>query len=237
MDLQDKVALITGGTGALGVAVSRAFLDAGAAVVVTYIVDEEVPVFRAETEAWRARALLSKADVTRPDDVERVVADAVRAHGRIDVLVNIVGGFTGGTPVVETDERTWDFMQTLNTRSAFLCSRAVLPHMIQRRYGRIVSISARAGLHGSAGMAAYAVSKSGVLILTQAMAEEVKDYGITVNAVLPSIIDTPANRRAMPKADHSRWVPPADLASVILFLASDASRAVTGAGIPVYGRA
>ncbi|MBI4552521.1 MAG: SDR family oxidoreductase [Candidatus Latescibacteria bacterium] len=237
MNYQGNVVLITGGTGALGTAVTGAFLRAGAMAVVTYIIDAEVEPFYAAVKDRRPHVTLYKADVTKERDVRRVVQNTINKHGQIDVLVNIAGGFVGGIPVAETPEEKWDFMLNLNTKSAFLCSKAVLPHMLTRRAGRIVNISARAGLHGSAGLGAYAVAKSGVLILTQAIADEVKDQGITVNAVLPSIIDTPANRKAMSDADHTRWVRPEDIARVILFLASDDARAITGAGIPVYGRA
>lgn len=237
MDYQDKVILITGGTGALGTAVTVAFLRAGATAVVTYFVDAEVEPFYAAVRELRSRVTLYKADVMKERDVRRVVQNTVNKHSRIDVLANIVGGFVGGTPLVDTPEETWDFMLHLNTKSAFLCAKAVLPHMIARQAGKIVNVSARAGLHGSAGLGPYAVAKGGVLILTQALAEEVKDQGINVNAILPSIIDTPANRKAMPQEDHTRWVRPEDIARVILFLASDDARAITGAGIPVYGRA
>lgn len=237
MDSHKKVVLITGGTGVLGTAVTAAFLRAGATAVVTYIIDAEVEPFYAAVKELRSRVTLYKADVTKERDVRRVVQNTINKRGQLDVLVNIVGGFVGGRPVVDLSEETWDFMLNLNTKSAFLCSKAVLPHMMARQAGTIISVSARAGLHGSAGLSAYAVAKSGVLILTQALAEEVKDHGITVNAILPSLIDTPANRKAMPQADHTRWVPPEDIARVILFLASDEARAITGAGIPVYGRA
>jgi len=180
--------------------------------------------------------LATSVDMTDADAVGTMVDEAVRRFGRVDVLVNTVGGFRAGTPVHETPLETWDFLLNLNARTVFTSSRAVIPHMLRQGSGQIVNVAARAALKGSAKMAAYSVSKSGVVRLTESMAAELKKDGINVNCVLPGTIDTPQNRKAMPKADHSRWVKPADIADVILFLASDAARAVQGAAIPVYGR-
>jgi NAD(P)-dependent dehydrogenase (short-subunit alcohol dehydrogenase family) len=165
------------------------------------------------------------------------MAGEVHRHfGHIDILANIAGGFTMGTPVHETPVETWDFMLNLNARTAFLTSRSVVPFMLAQGHGKIVNVAARAALEGKAKMAPYVISKSAVIRLTESMAAELKEAGINVNCVLPGTLDTPQNRRDMPKADHSRWVPPVALADVILFLASDAARAVHGAAVPVYGR-
>ena len=157
-----------------------------------------------------------------------MVREAVQSCGRIDVLLNIAGGFRAGEPVHETSLDTWDFMLNLNARSVFLMCRAVLPHMIGQRRGKIVSIGARAAFAGPKNMAAYSVSKTAVVRLTESISSEVKGYGINVNCVLPGTIDTPANRDAMPSADFTKWVQPEALVDVVLFLASDAA-------VPVFG--
>ncbi len=162
--------------------------------------------------------------------------EVVQQFGQIDVLVNIAGGFRMGSPVHEMSLETWEFMMGLNARSVLHTARAIVPHMLQREQGKVVSIAARAGLKGKARMGAYVASKSAVIRLTESMSAELKDKGINVNCVLPGTIDTPANREAMPNANHDRWVPPEAIAEVITFLASDAARAIHGAAIPVYGR-
>jgi NAD(P)-dependent dehydrogenase (short-subunit alcohol dehydrogenase family) len=153
--------------------------------------------------------------------------------------LNIAGAWAGGADVANTDERTWDFMMNVNLKSMFLCCKAVLPFMIKQNFGRIVSVASRAAVEKRwrAKSAAYGVSKAGVVVLTEAIAEEVKDYNINVNCILPSTIDTPANRRNLPKADFSKWVSPKDIAEVIVFLLSDASGTISGAAVPVYGKA
>jgi NAD(P)-dependent dehydrogenase (short-subunit alcohol dehydrogenase family) len=161
----------------------------------------------------------------------------VDRYGHVDVLLNLAGGYRAGVPVAEMDEGFWDELLNLNLRSTFLTCRAIVPHMLQQGRGKIVNIAARAGLQGRAKNAAYAVSKAGVIILTQSLSEEVKNSGVNVNAILPSTLDTPRNREENPKADFSKWVPPEKLAEAILFLCSDEASAITGATIPVYGRA
>jgi NAD(P)-dependent dehydrogenase (short-subunit alcohol dehydrogenase family) len=156
--------------------------------------------------------------------------------GRIDALVNTVGGYRGGQPVAETAIELWDGMFDLNARSAFIVSRAVAPHMLARGSGRIINVGSKAALQGTRRSAAYSAAKSAVVRLTESLAADLKREGITANCVLPSTLDTPENREDMPGADPSRWVTPEEVADVILFLASDAARAVQGAAIPVYGR-
>jgi len=180
--------------------------------------------------------LATSVDLTNANAVETMVDETVERFGRVDVLINTAGGYRGGTPVYETPFETWDFMLNLNARTVFTASRAVIPHMLRQGSGRIVNVAARAALQGGAKMAAYSASKSAVMRLTESMAAELKKDGINVNCVLPGTIDTPQNRQAMPNADHSRWVKPEAIADVILFLASDAARAVQGAAIPVYGK-
>ncbi len=236
MKLKNRVALIPGGTGALGKAVVLAFLEEGAKVVCTYIVDEELKHYSSLTETQKSNLSFIQADVTKEKPVGETVQKTLERFGRLDILVNIVGGFSYAK-VVDTDERVWDSMMNVNLKSAFLCSKAVLPQMIKQKYGKIINISSRPGLKGSAGVGAYAASKAAVMNLTETIADEVKDYEINVNAILPSTIDTPANRKNMPEADFSKWVKPEEIAKVIIFLASDDSKPINGAGIPVYGKA
>ena len=234
---EKRFAIVTGGTGALGTVVTEALLREGYQVAVPYTSDRNIEPFERQIGSLKAQVTLVRADLTVEADVQNFVQTTLDKFGQIDVLVNTIGGFVGGIPVAEMAEERWDCMMDLNLKSIFLCCKAVLPHMTERRYGKIVNTSARAGLSGSAGLGAYSVSKNGVRILTESIAEEVKDLGINVNSLLVSIIDTPANRAGMPDEDHSRWVSPDDIAKVILFLISDAAAIINGAAIPVYGRA
>jgi NAD(P)-dependent dehydrogenase (short-subunit alcohol dehydrogenase family) len=165
------------------------------------------------------------------------VDDTLSRFGRIDALVHTVGGWRGGKPVHETDLADWDFLFNMNLRTTLLCCRAVIPQMLRQGGGKIINIASRDGLKGSAGYAAYSASKSGVLRLTESLADELKTSNINVNCILPSTIDTPQNRAAQPNADFTKWVEPSAIADVILFLASDAARAINGAAIPVFGKA
>jgi len=234
--LPDKAAIITGASGALGKATVREFLNAGARVGACDVIDVPVDAMGLSTEA-RRRYMPMRHDVTSEKGCAELAAHALRNLGRIDILVNIVGGWKGGTPLHQVSVEEWDAMITLNLKSAFLCSRAVLPSMLAQRAGRIVNISSRTAVVPVGMQAAYNAAKAGVIALTQTLSEEVKHNGITVNCVLPSILDTAANRAAFPKADYDWWVKPADLARVLAFLSSDGSSSITGAAIPVYGRA
>lgn len=226
--LDGQVVLVTGGTGALGAAVALGALRAGAAVVVTYR-DERERRALADRAPQDARDRLDgiQADVTDGESVRRLVADLTARHGRLDALVNAVGGFAGGD-LLATDERAWDTMLSLNLRSTYLCCRAALPAMLAAGRGRIVNVASRSVVPPTGGFLAYTVAKAGVIALTQALAQEVRGRGVTVNAVLPSTMDTEANRRAMPTADRRAWVTPDSVARAILFLASDAAADVTG---------
>jgi NAD(P)-dependent dehydrogenase (short-subunit alcohol dehydrogenase family) len=226
--MRDRVILVTGGTGALGGAVVHGALEAGATAVVTYrdardldALAERVPA------AARVRLHGVQADVTDGESVRRLVDEVTARHRRLDALVNTVGGFAAGD-LAATDERAWDAMLSLNLRSAYLCCRAVLPGMLAAGRGRIVNVASRSVVPPTGGFIAYTVSKSGVIALTQALAQEVRGRGVTVNAVLPSTMDTEANRRAMPSSDRRGWVTPESVARAILFLASDAASDVTG---------
>ncbi len=236
MSLSDKVAIITGASGALGRETVRVFLDDGAHVAACDVVEMSLDAMDLGPGV-RHRCMPVRYDVTAEQGAADLAAHALRQFGRIDVLVNIVGGWKGGVPLHETPVEEWDAMLTLNLKSAFLCCRAALPHMLARKSGRIINISSRTAVVPAARQAAYNAAKAGVIALTQTLAEEVKHSGVTVNCVLPSILDTDANRKAFPKADYEKWVKPADLARVLAFLASDAASQITGAAIPVYGRA
>lgn len=226
MQLDGKVVLITGATGGLGRAVAPAFLNAGARVIT---VDRHAGSRPAENQ--RAFA----ADVTDEADVRRVVADVIREAGRIDALVNLVGGFAMGR-LTETDTSLWQKMLSLNVTSAFFLSKAVLPHMMERRSGRILHIAARAALDPFAGAAAYLVSKSALVALIRVLAVETTGSGVTVNGILPTTIDTAANRKSMPDADPSKWVKPESIAQLLIYLASDEASTINGALIPIGNR-
>ncbi len=234
---EKRFAIVTGGTGALGTVVTEALLREGYQVAVPYTSERNIESFERQIGDFKGQVTLVRTDLTVETEVQNFVQTTLDEFGQIDVLVNTIGGFVGGIPIADMAEERWNFMMDLNLKSIFLCCKAVLPHMIERKCGKIVNTSARAGLSGVAGLGAYSVSKNGVRILTESIAEEVKDLGINVNSLLVSILDTPANREGMPDEDHSRWVSPDDIAKVILFLISDAAAIINGAAIPVYGRA
>ncbi len=228
-----RVAVVTGGTGALGQAITVTLLEAGDVVAIPYAVAEERAALESRlTPAQRERVLAVATDVTDETAFGKFV-EAVRArHGRIGALVNAVGGFAGGD-LVGTSLAEWERMMKLNLTSAVVGCRAVLPDMIAARDGRIVNIASRAVLSPQGGFIAYTVSKAAVITLTQALAQEVRAHRVTVNAVLPSTMDTPGNRRAMPDADRSGWVSTTDVASVVAYLLSDRAVAVSGASLTV----
>lgn len=234
-DFSDKIVVITGAAGNLGQAATFAFHNAGAKVAV---VDRKREII---TDVFQDKipednyCYYVAADLLDEDSVAEMVEDIIDHYERIDVLVNIAGGFRMGDPVHETDLKTWEFMLNLNARSVFLVCRAIIPHMIEQEYGKIISTAAGAALKGKAKMAPYVVSKSAVIRLTESMSEELKNKNINVNCILPGTIDTEQNRKDMPNADFSKWVQPEALADVIQFLASPAARAIHGASIPVFG--
>jgi NAD(P)-dependent dehydrogenase (short-subunit alcohol dehydrogenase family) len=237
-DLTGRVAVVTGGAGALGRGVVRVLLDAGAAVVITDSHEGAMhDAVQALPEAMRARCTAVHANLTTEEGAASVVRATLDAHERLDILVNIVGGYAGGPSVAETDVATWRGQFELNTTTAFLMARAAVPVMQERGWGRIVNVSSRVARTAPAGLGAYAVSKAAVITLTEVLANETRERGITVNAILPSVIDTPANRRDMADADFDRWVKPEEIGNVIRFLVSEESGILSGAAIPVYGRA
>ena len=233
-EFSGKVALVAGGTGGLGRAVSQAFVESGAKVVVTYRQLEEFETF-ASTMPKDAALEGHPIDVTDQAQVENLVKSTYAQNGRLDILVNTVGGYNGGTELWETDTEALDKMITLNVRTGFLLARAAVPVMLQQGHGAIVNIAAKAALEPAAKGAVYAASKAAALAMFDSLAAELKGTGVRANSVLPSIIDTEANRKAMPKADFSKWPKPEEIARVILFLCSDDAKVVHGAAIPVYG--
>ena len=228
-----RTAVVTGGTGGLGLAVSAAMVEAGYRTIVTWVVDREAEQARA---ALGDRVELRRLDVTSPDDANALAAELDGGSG-CWALVHLVGGYLDGRPLGQMSLDEWRRQLDLNATAAAVMMGALLPGMVRRHGGRVVAVSSRAALAPFAGASAYAAGKAALIALVQAASQEVKHDGVTVNCVLPSVIDTPGNRAAQPDADTERWVAPADLAAVIAFLCSDAARAVTGAAIPVYGRA
>lgn len=230
MSFKGQTVMITGAAGNLGQAVSAAFAAAGANLMLLDLNEDALAKVSTAGDALRRRV-----DLGDPASIAGAVEAAVARFGRIDALCNLAGGFHMGEKVHEIPADKWDFMMELNAGSVLRMCHAVVPHMLQAGGGRIVNIGAFSALSGKAEMAAYVASKSAVIRLTESMAAELRTAHINVNCVLPSIIDTPQNRAAMPKADFSRWVAPDALADVLLFLCSPAARAIHGAAIPVVG--
>ena len=236
MIFTNDVALVAGGTGALGRAVALAFLAEGAHVIVTYRRKDEFDGLFSAAGNAAPRLDGHTADVTDETATANLAGEIVARHGRLDILVNAVGGYAGGKSLWEESGKTYEQMLSLNLRAGFMLARAVLPVMIRQNRGWVVNVASRAGYGRSGGAAAYAASKAGALALFDSLAEEVKAYNIRVNSVVPSIFETPANRKAMPSADFAKWPKPEEIARVILFLCSEDARVIHGAAIPVYGR-
>jgi NAD(P)-dependent dehydrogenase (short-subunit alcohol dehydrogenase family) len=230
-----RVVLVAGGTGGLGRAVSLSFLEAGANVIVTYHNEAE---FRALQErAGQNRSSLEghQVDVTDIAAVAGLFNAVLAKHGAVDALVNTVGGYAGGVKLWDLETKVFDRMLELNLRSGYVLARAVLPIMLKAGHGSIVNVAAKAAIDHGAGAGAYAASKAGAVALMDSLAADARGTGVRVNSILPSIIDTPANRQAMPDADFKTWPKPEDLAHVILFLSSDFAKSIHGAAVPVYG--
>lgn len=230
----NQVAIVTGAVGNLGRAVAHRFLERDAQVILLdRSLERLIETFPSLADNDR-HMLIGNVDLSAGEEVAAVFRRIVDHFGRVDVLVNTVGGFQGGKSVEEESPDTWDRLFHLNVLTAVNTCRSAAPLMRARGTGRIINVASPAALKGDAGLAAYSASKAALLRMTESLADELKDAN--VNAVLPGTLDTPQNREAMPTADHSRWVPPEAVADVILFLASDESRAINGAAIPVYGR-
>jgi NAD(P)-dependent dehydrogenase (short-subunit alcohol dehydrogenase family) len=236
--LNGKIAVITGSTGALGSATTKLFLENGAKVVALYRSEKKLIKLKENLGTLSAKLTGIQGDATKLEDCNKLINEAMRKHGRLDILVNIIGGWRGGKSVDETDEETWDKMMTLNAKTVFLCSRAALKQMLNQNYGKIVSVSAKSSLPEGLmkKSAVYAASKGAVRVLTQAISHEVKIKNININCVIPSTIDTEANRNMMPKANPDKWVKPEQIAHSIMFLCSDKAKDIKGACVPVYGK-
>jgi len=238
---------VAGGTGGLGRAVTLAFLEADYRVVATYYFDEEYSALRKQlSEAQSASAARAermdgarleghKIDVTDEEAVTKLIAAIVAQHGSLDAMVNAVGGYIGSVKLWDLQTKDWDRMMSLNVRSGYALARAAARAMLMRGHGAIVNIASKAAVDHAAGAAAYAASKAAALAMIDCLAADLKGTGVRANSVLPSIIDTAANRQAMPEADFSKWPKPEEIARVILWLCSDDAKLVNGAAIPVYG--
>ena len=235
IDFANKVVVIAGGTGGLGNAVSRAFLEEDAKVMVTYRKEEEFAVLKQAAGA-KATSLEGFAlDVTDENATSEFIGGVLSRHGKVDALVNIVGGYAGGVTLWELETKVFDAMLSLNLRSGYALARAVVPVMLKQKHGAIANVAAKAAFDHGAGASAYAASKAAAVAMMDSLAADVKGTGVRVNSILPSIIDTPVNRRAMPNADFAAWPKPEEIAQVILFLCSDNAAVVHGAAVPVYG--
>jgi len=235
MRFSNKVVLVAGGTGGLGRAVSLAFLEEGGKVVVTYRQQKEFDALKSEAGANGSAIEGHGVDVTDETAVRQLLAKLLAKHGRLDALVNSVGAYAGGVNLWDLETKVFDQMLALNLRSGYALSRAAIPSMLKQKHGAIVNVASKAALDHGAGAAAYAASKAAALALMDSLAAEVKGTGVRVNSILPSIIDTEANRKAMPGADYAKWPKPEEIARVILFLCSDDAKVVHGAAVPVYG--
>ena len=231
----DKVVLVAGGTGGLGRAVSLAFLEEGARVIVTYRKRQELDALKNLAAGNGSQLDGHDVDVTAEADVDKLVEGIVARYGRLDAMVNTVGGYAGGVKLWELDTKVFDQMLALNLRAGFVLSRAAVRVMLKQGDGAIVNIASKAALEHEAGAAAYAASKAAAVAMIDSLAEDLKGTGIRVNSVLPSIIDTEANRKEMPKADFAKWPKPQDIARVIVFLCGNSAKVIHGAAIPVFG--
>jgi len=233
---EGKVALVAGGTGGLGRAVSLAFLGEGAKVEVTYVVPGEWAELQDVVAKLGGGALKGhEVDVTDETAVNGLVEKIVETQGRLDVLVNTVGAYAGGLKLWEMEARVFEQMMALNLQSGYALARAAARTMLNQKRGAIVNVAAKAAFDHAAGAAAYAASKAAALAMIDSLAADLKGSGVRANSILPSIIDTAANRKAMPKADFAKWPKPEDIARVILFLCSEEAKVIQGAAVPVYG--
>ncbi|MCU4925279.1 SDR family oxidoreductase [Halobacteria archaeon AArc-dxtr1] len=231
-DFADTVAVVTGASGALGSATVDQFADAGATVCAVDVVAPDEDDSLLDTSE---NVAFYEADLTDESAVEELFATIVDEHGRVDHLLNVAGTWRGGDHIEETDLDEFELLVDINVKTAFLASKHALPHL-QEREGAIVSVSARSGLEGGAGDGPYRITKAGIRILTETLAEENRGT-VRANCVMPSVIDTPMNREMMPDADHDSWVDPSEIADVMAFLCSDRASATSGAAVPVYGEA
>ena len=237
MDLgfKDRVVIVAGGTGGLGRAVTLAFLAEGAKTIVTYRAEAEFAALR-DAAGTKSGALEGHTiDVTNEAEVRDLVDGVMARHGRLDVLVNTVGGYAGGIKLWDLETKTFEQMLALNLRSGYALARAALAPMLKQKSGSIVNVAAKAAIDHAGGASAYAASKAAAVAMMDSLAEDLKGTGVRVNSILPSVIDTETNRKAMPGANFATWPKPENIARVVLFLASDQAKVVHGASVPVYG--
>jgi NAD(P)-dependent dehydrogenase (short-subunit alcohol dehydrogenase family) len=235
MRFKGKTVLVAGGTGGLGRAVSLAFLSERANVVVTYIHADEFKALEGIAGVGGLRLAGHQLDVTDEAAAQKLVDEIVAEHGRLDAMVNTVGGYAGGVKLWDLDTKVFDQMMALNLRSGYALARAAMGPMLKQKAGAIVNVGAKAAFDHAAGASAYAASKAAALAMIDCLAADAKGTGVRVNSILPSIIDTEANRKAMPDANFAKWPKPEDIAKVILFLCSEDAKVIHGAAIPVYG--
>jgi NAD(P)-dependent dehydrogenase (short-subunit alcohol dehydrogenase family) len=229
------VVLVAGGTGGLGRAVTSAFLEEGANVAVTYRNQPEWEAFKNSASDNASRLQGHEVNVTDEAAVSQLLEKILLQHGRLDAMVNTVGGYAGGLKLWEMETKVFEQMFNLNLRSGYALSRAAVRAMLKQGHGAIVNVAAKAAFDHAAGASAYAASKAAAVAMLDSLAADLKGTGVRVNTILPSIIDTEANRKAMPKADFAKWPKPRDIARVILFLCSDDAKVIHGAALPVYG--
>jgi NAD(P)-dependent dehydrogenase (short-subunit alcohol dehydrogenase family) len=235
--LLGRCAIVTGATGGLGRAVTRALLEDGAHCVIAYGTQSSPADVDAAFGGHAYSYDAVPVDVTDVDSVDRLVELVLDTRGRVDILAHLVGGYQGGTLVQDTTIDQWRHMIDLNLTAAFICFRAVLPAMLARNYGRIIGVSSRSAVRVSTGVSGYTASKAALLSLISCIAEENHTTNVTANAILPSVIDTPANRASMPRAKFDQWPKPEAIADVVRFLASEQSALISGAALPVFGHA
>jgi len=243
-DFSNKTILITGGTGALGRILLKSFLiQDSKTIVVAYRSEKEMEDLKSDLSKFKdytSKNVASiidfvKTDILKDTDIKKLISYISEKYGQIHILINVVGGYIGGKSILELTDLEWDKMFEINLKTAFLISKNILPIMVTNRYGKLVHISSRTGIKAQGKDAAYGSSKAGLIRFIESVSEDVKDFNININCVLPTIIDTETNRKAMPNADFSRWVKPEDLSNVILFLCSDDSKIINGSAIPTFG--
>lgn len=230
--LEGKTTLITGGTGALGTVVAERFLKEGSSVATSYLFEDEL---KRLPDDFRKHVLTVRADVTDDEDVAALFQQAINKFGKVDILINIVGGFLPKIMLRVVSTKDWDHMMGLNLKSAFLCSREFLQRSGSASYGRIISMAAMPAIKPSPGRGPYAVSKAGVVMLTQVLGEELRGTGITANAIAPSIIRTQANIQSMPGENPSNWVAPGEIAELMLTLCGEGGKSINGVCVPMFG--
>jgi NAD(P)-dependent dehydrogenase (short-subunit alcohol dehydrogenase family) len=232
-----NVAIVTGGTGSVGRSLLPLLIQRNFKLAVTYLMPGEATGLENDLDVQEEDLLLRRVDASNPEEIAKFVQETVDTFGHVNVLAALVGGWTGGRDVEETDDIRFDRMIDLNLRSAFNATRATIPHLKREPWGRIILVGSRHAIETPSGQAAYNIAKAGVIALSKSVARELSDTNVTCNVLLPSVIDTEATRAALPYADYVNWPKPSEIASVIDFLASHRSSVIDGAAIPVWGAA